>query len=417
MSSKDEKLLENRMHILQETPVGYAIFKSTPVEMEKIRKFKDSREAVEAVEGSISSEVAEGIADMIKQTGAKTLALSNSKLAEPVEKELRKSGYEIKIVSGEETEEKIKEIHGRLSELLNIPEKELTRASLLLAHGLCREKLKMTPMKNDMIIVQAIKVIDRLDKDINNKCMRVREWYGMHFPELGEIVEDNQKYLEIVKKHTESPSKLLKDSSVLDEIKECLEKTIGGEIPKEDSELISESATTILDMYEAREKLHEHLYRRMQNVAPNILELTGALLGARLIALAGSLSELSRKPSSTIQMMGAEKALFKAMKESKNTPKYGIIYNSTYVGQAPAEVKGQVARTLSSKIAIASRCDMSGEEESGEYGIKARAEMEKRINTLTQKKNTKNMAPSKTDKFIMKRPSGPQKSFKKQKQN
>lgn len=406
------------MHILQETPVGYAMFKSMPLEMEGVRKFKDTKEAVHAAEGNITEPLYEDIRKMIVDRGIKTLALSNSKLAESIEEDLKGRGYEIKIVSGEEVDEKIKEIHGRLSELMNISEKELNRASLLLAHSLCREKLKMTPAKNDMIIVQTIRVIDRLDKDINNKSMRIREWYGMHFPEIGEIVEDNQKYLELVKAHTLSPEDLYKDTAVSDEIKECLDKTIGGDITEEDRMIISESAGTVLSMYEAREKLHEHLYRRMESISPNILELLGSLLGARLIAHAGSLSDLSRKPSSTIQVMGAEKALFKAMKESKNTPKYGIIYNSSYVGQVPVEIKGQVARTLASKIAIASRCDVSGEEEKGDYGVRAREEMDRRIAALTQRKKTgKKMAPGQTDKFAMKRPSAPQHRSKKQRTN
>ncbi|KAH9386473.1 nucleolar protein 58 [Nematocida major] len=404
------------MHILQETTVGYALFRSSPLELEELRRFSDSKDAVDSIEKAASGEVPSGVIELLTKGNVKSLAVSNAKLASAVQTEMEKQGKAPKMVQGEEAESLIKEIHSRLPELLDISEKEMSKLSLLLSHAMCRDRLKLTPQKNDMVIVQTIKVIDKLDKDINNKCMRLREWYGMHFPEIGELVEENSRYLEIVSKHASSEEDLMKDETVPEGVKEALLKTLGGEITQEDRSLIAEAAATVLNMYAAREKLHEHLYSRMADIAPNLLELLGSLMGARIIAQAGSLTELARKPASTIQMMGAEKALFKAMKEKKNTPKYGIVYNSTYVGQAPLEIKGQVARTLASKIAIASRCDASGEEASGDYGIKAREDIEKRVAALSQKKNaSKKMQLAQTNKFAMKRPSAAQESFKKKK--
>ncbi|EHY66873.1 hypothetical protein NERG_00513 [Nematocida ausubeli] len=404
------------MHILQETPVGYALFKTMPIELEEVVRYADTSDAVKSMEDASKGTLSSRILSILVDRNVKTLGLANSKLADVIEGAYKEKESSVRLVVGEEVDECIKEIHSRLPELLNVTEKELSRCSLLLAHALCREKLKMTPQKNDMVIVQSIKVIDRLDKDINNKCMRIREWYGMHFPEVGELLEDNHKYLEVLQKHLgKEKDEFANDGSISDEIKACLEKTIGGEITEEDQALIRESVETVLDMFAARDKLHDHLHSRMESVAPNMLELLGALLGARIISHAGSLTELARQPASTVQMMGAEKALFKAMKEKKNTPKYGIIYNSTYVGQAPIEIKGQIARTLASKIAIASRCDASGEEEKGDYGVRAREEVERRIAALTQRKKKQQAAAPQAGKFAMKRPSAGQHSFKKQK--
>ncbi|KAI5181472.1 nucleolar protein 58 [Nematocida sp. AWRm80] len=386
------------MHILQETPVGYALFKESPLEIEELFKFNDTKSAIEshslANEGQLPEYVLEGLV----QKGIKQLGVSNTKVKGCLEEYFQKNGKTIKIILLEEIEETVRQIHKRLPELLNISEKDLARSSLLLAHALSREKLKLTPLQLDLVLVQTIKVLDKLDKDINNKFMKIKEWYLMYYPEHDQGDHTNQEYLDEIYSRF--------DMDVTDDLKKANEQGLGGEMAKEDQDLLKDSMHSVLQMYGAREKLQENLHARMVQIAPNLLELVGDHMGARLIAHAGSLSELARKPASTIQVMGAEKALFKALKEKKSTPKYGYIYNTTYIGQAPQSIKGAIARTLASKISLAARCDMYEEDKTGEYGKKVKHQLLSRIEILNKKasKTKSSSQPARTDKFAFKRP-------------
>lgn len=133
-----------------------------------------------------------------------------------------------------------------------------------------------------------------------------------------------------------------------------------------------------------RANLAEYLKNRMAAVAPNLTQLVGELVGARLISHSGSLMNLAKQPASTIQILGAEKALFRALKTKKNTPKYGLIYNASIVGQAKNQLKGKISRTLANKAALCVRQDALGEEQDGSLGVKNRAYLEGRLALLEQ---------------------------------
>lgn len=122
----------------------------------------------------------------------------------------------------------------------------------------------------------------------------------------------------------------------------------------------------------------------MMAVAPNLTVLVGELVGARLIAHAGSLLNLAKHPSSTVQILGAEKALFRAMKTKHDTPKYGLIYHASLVGQASAKLKGKVSRMLAAKAALSIRVDALGEDTQASLGIEQRADLEKKFANLEQ---------------------------------
>ena len=140
----------------------------------------------------------------------------------------------------------------------------------------------------------------------------------------------------------------------------------------------------VLEISEYRNQLYDYLKNRMMAVAPNLTALVGELVGARLIAHAGSLLNLAKHPSSTVQILGAEKALFRAMKTKHDTPKYGLIYHASLVGQTGAKYKGKVSRMLAAKAALAIRVDALGEESNNSLGIEQRANLEKRLNQIEQ---------------------------------
>merc|ERR1719340_374279 len=267
-------------------------------------------------------------------------------------------------------------------------EKEMTAMSLGLAHSLSRYKLKFSPDKIDTMIVQAVSLLDDLDKELNNYIMRCREWYGWHFPELGKIITDNLAFVRTVElMGTRDNAKTIDLSDVLPEeveekVKEAAEISMGTEISGEDIINIKHLCIQVVEIREYRTQLYEYLKNRMIAIAPYLTILVGELVGARLISHAGSLMNLAKHPASTVQILGAEKALFKALKTKHDTPKYGLIYHAQLVGQASSKLKGKVSRMLAAKAAIATRVDALGEETNTDLGIEHRAKVESRIRQL-----------------------------------
>lgn len=282
---------------------------------------------------------------------------------------------------------------------------DISTMSLGLSHSLSRHKLKFSPDKVDTMIVQAIALLDDLDKELNTYAMRVKEWYGWHFPEMGKIVNDNLAYARVILKMGFRSSAVNADlAEILPEeiegaVKAAAEVSMGTEITEEDLDNIKALAEQVVGFTEYRQQLSSYLSARMTAIAPNLTSLVGELVGARLIAHAGSLMNLAKSPASTIQILGAEKALFRALKTKHDTPKYGLIYHASLIGQATGKNKGKIARMLATKAALGLRVDALAdwsangegkgddvpEEEKSALGIESRLKIERRLRVLEGK--------------------------------
>jgi len=219
--------------------------------------------------------------------------------------------------------------------------------------------------------------------------MRIREWYGYHFPELIRIVPDNYTYARVVylmKNRKEFShdreaelEEIVMDSGKTAAVFEAMKTTIGMDISPIDLINIEAFAKRVIHLFEYRKSLQEYLRSKMGQVAPNLATLIGEQVGARLIAHAGSLTNLAKYPASTIQILGAEKALFRALKTKGNTPKYGLIYHSSHIGKANAQNKGRISRYLANKCAIASRIDCFSDIPTGIFGDHLRQQVTDRL--------------------------------------
>merc|ERR1711894_18498 len=178
-------------------------------------------------------------------------------------------------------------------------------------------------------------------------------------------------------------------------VKEAAEISMGTEISEIDLINIKHLCMQVMEIQEYRSQLYEYLKNRMMAIAPNLTVLVGELVGARLIAHAGTLMNLAKHPASTVQILGAEKALFKALKTKHDTPKYGLIYHAQLVGQASSKLKGKVSRMLAAKASLACRVDALGEETNTDLGIEHRAKVESRIRQLEGGEITKISATAK----------------------
>lgn len=266
---------------------------------------------------------------------------------------------------------------------------DMSRAQLGLAHSYSRAKVKFNVNKADNMIIQAIALLDTLDKDVNTFVMRVREWYSWHFPELVKIVNDNYQYAQLAlcikDKGTLSEEKLPALTEIVgeeDKAKEILEaskSSMGQDISPIDLVNIEAFARRVISLAEYRQKLFNYLADKMHAVAPNLSALIGELVGARLISHAGSLTNLAKYPASTVQILGAEKALFRALKTRGNTPKYGLIFHSSFIGRAKQRNKGRISRYLANKCSIASRIDAFLETNTDAFGNKLKEQVEERL--------------------------------------
>lgn len=178
-------------------------------------------------------------------------------------------------------------------------------------------------------------------------------------------------------------------------VKSAADRSMGTEITQEDLDNIQLLAEQVVSFSEYRQQLASYLSARMTAIAPNLTALVGDLVGARLIAHAGSLMNLSKSPASTIQILGAEKALFRALKTKHDTPKYGLIYHASLIGQATGKNKGKMARVLAAKAAIGLRVDALQdwgeheadilEEEKAALGLEARSYLERKLAAMEGK--------------------------------
>jgi len=314
---------------------------------------------------------------VVAEDAHEKLAVADAKLGTVIKEKL-----EMACVHDSKVSELMRCIRSQAAGLISgLPDKEMTAMELGLAHSLSRYKLKFSPDKIDTMIVQAVNLLDDLDKELNNYIMRCREWYGWHFPELGKIITDNLAFVRTVEvMGTRDHAKTTDLSDVLPE--EVEEKVKETEISDEDILNIMHLCQQVVEIQEYRQQLYEYLKNRMMAIAPNLTILVGELVGARLISHAGSLMNLAKHPASTVQILGAEKALFKALKTKHDTPKYGLIYHAQLVGQASSKLKGKVSRMLAAKAAIATRVDALGEETNTDLGIEHRAKVESRIRQL-----------------------------------
>lgn len=341
--------------------------------------------------------------DSIKDEKKVSLAVADPKLGNAINKLPQ---FDITPVSDAATNEIFRAVREHLPSLIPglLPE-EISTMSLGLSHSLSRHKLKFSPDKVDTMIIQAIALLDDLDKELNTYAMRVKEWYGWHFPEMARIINDNLAFARVILSMGVRSNAATTDlTDILPEeiegaVKAAAEVSMGTEITDEDLENIQALAEQVVGFTEYRAQLSSYLTARMQAIAPNLTALVGELVGARLIAHSGSLMNLAKSPASTIQILGAEKALFRALKTKHDTPKYGLIYHASLIGQATGKNKGKIARMLATKAALGLRVDAlsdwgtggestrpePSDEEKMAVGVEGRLLVERRLRGLEGK--------------------------------
>lgn len=356
--------------------------------------FSTAEEALEQVNAIAASTPTELLINFLEQNLPKSkkkyqLGVYDSELG----KEL---GAQFSITHGQTVKELLRGCRQHFSRLVKeLSELDLDKARLGLGHSFSRNRMQLDPNRQDKPIINTIALLDNLDKNINTFAMRVREWYAWHFPELAKIVTDNITYAKVSRvirvrdsfdhsSRTEELAEVCGSEEVAQEVVKAMKMSMGQDIVEMDMQNIDRFAGEVVNLALMRKTLHDYLKAKMDLVAPNLAALIGEIIGARLISHAGSLINLAKYPASTVQILGAEKALFRALKTKGNTPKYGLIFHSTFIGRAQQKNKGRISRYLANKCSIASRIDCFSDEATTIFGEKLKDQVEERLAFLTE---------------------------------
>jgi len=409
-----------RLFILYESAFGFCLFKVKDIEEIAIKltsktvkdytkfsinvklfahqAFTDQQQALDTVMQLCDEKLPDHLKDWLrlvlpkpKEEGKKpkfTLGVSEANLGKMIKSELN-----YKCRSDNQINEIVRGIRYHFAKFMKkskvLKKGFMEKLQLGLSHCYSRTKVQYDKKKIDNMVIQAICTLDQLDKDINTFVMRCKEWFGWHFPELVKIIPDPLMYCRVVKliKSRDQMSSvseaelgdLVLDESLGRQVFDAAKMSAGTELSPLDQTTISRFADRVVSLCEYRKSLWKYLSDKMDAIAPNLTALIGELVGARLISHAGSLRNLAKYPASTVQILGAEKALFRALKKGGNTPKYGLIFHSTFIGRAAQANKGRISRYLANKAALASRIDCFSEESTNVWGVKFREQVEERL--------------------------------------
>ncbi len=207
-------------------------------------------------------------------------------------------------------------------------------------------------------IVRAVKMMDRVEASITEKDEDFKEWYSLHFPELVEEIDNTEHLVKILKKSVER--------SELESFSELAENSKGSALGDREKKMIASAVENLDSDLELREELNEYVREAMAEESQNLTKLTGHVLGAKLVALAGGLEELAKSPASTVQMLGAEKALFRYLRGKGTPPKHGVIFEHRFVNPLSESERGKMARFMANKVVMAARLDVYGDKDKGE---------------------------------------------------
>jgi nucleolar protein 56 len=418
------------LYFLHENAAGYALFEKVEfdetstslkqvqqaissldsfnkmIKLKSFLAFTSADQALSNMKSVAESEISEDLANFLEAAMAKSkkgkfhLAVLDKVLANKITER-----FEIPIRVSDAIFEMFRGIRLHFTHLLknkNFTDSDLQRASLGLCHSFSRNKVTSDIARQDKHIIQTISLLDQIEKNLNQFCMRIKEWYSWHFPELAKIVNDNKIFVKLVtfihdkaKLGVEALPELeeiVLDAGMAEKVQQAAASSMGQELSEEDMKTLLSFCERVLKEFEYRDELKDYLKEKMDAVAPNLTAFIGENVGAKLICQSGSLANLSKCPASTIQILGAEKALFRALKTRGNTPKYGLLYHSSYIGRAKTKDKGKISRYIANKCSLAARIDAYALLPTNRFGERMKEQVEDRLNFLeTGKQSAKNI--------------------------
>ena len=386
-----------------ETPVGVFILDEKGKVVEKVIFPSSPRNAAVELKDVQEGEIAPSILEILSRAAGSysPIVFQSEALAKAAENSAKISVAVKQTVIPEQFRNKLRSEEKNRETWLKEESLDITAAKTARAYNefarrvtleLARAGIASAAARRDLSAVQAVRAMDDLDKTLNLLAGRVREWYGLHFPEMDRLVERHDTYARLVSKlgnrRNFTQDALVSEGlpkETADQLAKAASRSMGARIEDSDLGILQSFCTLMLDLYKFREKTEAYVEECLKQVAPNMAAIVGASLSARLMSIAGSLENLAKMPASTLQVLGAEKALFRSLKTGARPPKHGVIFQHTAIHQSPRWQRGKIARTLSGKLSIAARVDAFG----GEFiGDKLRAGVDKKIEEIKERYKT-----------------------------
>jgi len=274
-------------------------------------------------------------------------------------------------------------IRSNLDKILGTPRQIRLASYRSIAAGQVQRKISQLSSSLDQELIGLVYAHDTLAASTNEVMEKLVDLVSLYFPELRRFARSPEKLASLLEKHPSKEDMLSTgEGNISSEVMEWARRSRGATTPAGTAPVVREYATTVLAMTSLREKIAQRISEIMGVIAPNTSAVAGPLLGAKLMAKAGGLIKLAKLPSSSVQVMGAEKALFRAMREGGRPPKHGLIFQNPMVHNAPRKLRGKVARALASKITIACRMDaFSGTD----HGEELTESLRKKVEALSAK--------------------------------
>jgi nucleolar protein 56 len=378
---------------------------------EKVFFPKDPQETAEKLrkieEGKLIEEIS-SLIDKLRAKGYTHFVFENQEMARSANEKL---GIEVSTEASSDAGRLLRENLEKFALELGFVEKpEQLRVQVhTVSVELAKMKVKTTVERRDLLVAQAVLTVDDLDKSLNLFMSRIREWFGLHFPELDRLLDKHETYARLVvnlgarenftAENLEEEGLPKAKSQTMAEVASA---SMGADLGDEDLAQIQSMCRNVLGLYSVRQSLENYVDSVMEEVAPNTKAIAGSLLGARLIAIAGGLMNLAKLPASTMQVLGAEKALFRSLKTKARPPKHGIIFQHPLIHDAKRWQRGKIARALAGKLSIAARVDAFN----GKYaGDELKADLDKRIEEIRERYEKPPLPPPPTERSPSRKPS------------
>ena len=364
------------------TPVGICMLDERGELIDFSRFPDDPEDAAKRLHSIRSGEIVDELRDLISRwiKNIDTLYLESSSLRDVILEEF--PGINTKVAPNMDPFVVLRRKKREIMSIISGKEKEELRNLLVdISLSLARMQIKKELSRKDLLVMKAVDYLDHLNKSLNILMPAVREWFSIYMPELDSIVEDHELFVRAAMAIAGDGGKddLLRaglPDEVVSRLSEAVKKTLGIGVKGEIRDVIS----VLNELFETRERVERYIEGLMREIAPNLSDVAGPLLGARLITMAGGLDKLAQLPASTIQILGAHKAIFLHMTKGTKPPKHGILFQAKEVRSAPKKLRGKIARLLATKISIAARVDAYGSDRS--IGKKLREEIDERLAKL-----------------------------------
>ncbi len=397
--------------IVVESVIGVFGFSEDNKLADEVFFSKDPLETAEKLRKIEKGELVDEISSLVKKLqakGYKLFVFESHEIARSASKEL---GIEVNTEASSDAGMLLREnLEKYALELCFVEKPEQLRAHVhSVSLELAKMKVKATVERRDLLAAQAVLSVDDLDKSLNLFMNRLREWFGLHYPELDRLLDKHETYARLVVNlgtRENFTTEILEQEGLPKAKSQTLAEvalaSMGADIGNEDLAQIQAMCRNVLELYSLRQSLESYVDSVMDEVAPNTKTIAGSLLGARLIAIAGGLINLAKLPASTIQVLGAEKALFRSLKTKARPPKHGIIFQHPMIHDAKRWQRGKIARALAGKLSIAARVDAFN----GKYtGDELKADLDKRISEIKERYEKAPLPSTPIKRAAIKKPS------------